>query len=200
MPGVEVHLQVLDEGSPAGLVAAVEAIELAPGQDDLVLLPRVTLPVALDEPERTPFAVLSGAGPGGAGARAGARVVGFGVLDRQGYLEQVLDQPERTVLLRAFCIGAAHQGRGLGTAAARAARALAAAVSPAADLVVLTVSAENPAGLRAYARAGYADTGARYAGCLGEEHVMAATVARSPAAAAGRGGRRAGQRASTGSR
>jgi ribosomal protein S18 acetylase RimI-like enzyme len=193
--GVEVRLQVLDERSPGAVLDAVEAIALAPGQDDFVLLPRATLPVALDEPSRTPFAVVEQGAGGTGGAAAG--VVGFGVLDRHGYLEQVLDAPERTVLLRAFCIAAAHQGRGVGTAAARAARGLAASAAPSADLVVLTVSTTNAAGLRAYGRAGFVDTGARYAGSRGEEHVMAATVAR-PAAPARR--RSAAQRASTGSR
>jgi RimJ/RimL family protein N-acetyltransferase len=182
-----VRLEVLVEGSPPGLLAAVGALAVAPGQEDFVLLPQVTLPAALDDPGRTPFAVLAGHSARSAG------VVGFGVLDRHGYLDQVLDQPERTVLLRAFCIGARHQGRGLGAAAARAARSLGARVAPSAELVVLSVHAANTAGQRAYARAGYADTGARYAGSCGAEHVMAATVLH----AAGRG---AQLRASTGSR
>lgn len=171
-------LQVVDDRSPRALVAAVESLRVAPGQEDFVLLPRVTLPVALDEPDRTPFAVLA------AGAGSRSSVVGFGVLDRHGYLDQVLDQPERTVLLRAFCIDAAHQGRGLGTAGARAARVLGGAVAPSADLVVLTVHGANTAGQRAYARAGFADTGARYTGSCGQEWVMAAAVVRRAAAQA----------------
>ncbi len=165
------RLRVLDERSPCALLTAVEELSVAPDQEDFVLLPRVTLPAALDDADRTPFAVL-------ARGDGGEAVVGFGVLDRQGYLDQVLDQPERTVLLRAFCIDERHQGRGYGTGAARRARALGGRVAPSADLVVLTVNTANSGARAVYARAGFADTGARYTGSSGEQWVMAATAVR----------------------
>lgn len=184
------RLEVLDERSPCAVLTAVEELSVAPDQEDFVLVPRVTLPVALDDPDRTPFAVLASAA---GGAVDPGTVVGFGVLDRHGYLDQVLDQPERTVLLRAFCIDERHQGRGYGTGAARRARALGARVAPSADLVVLTVNTANTAAQRVYARAGYADTGVRYTGSSGEQWVMVATAVRAvglpadqPRASAGR--------------
>ena len=126
----------------------------ADGAPDQQLLAQVAAP----DPRRTP-----------AGGRSA---------DRHGYLDQVIDQPERTVLLRAFCIDERHPGRGYGTGAARRARALGGRVAPSADLVVLTVNTANTAARAVYARAGFADTGARYTGSSGEQWVMAATAVR----------------------
>lgn len=169
------RLVALVPRSPAALLGAAEALALAEGQERFVLPPAATLPEALADPDRSPFAVLAaGAGPGGR-ARAG-EVVGYGVLDRRGYLGHLLDQAERTVLLRGYCVDATAQGRGYGAAGARAARALAAQVAPSAELVVLSVDGANGAGLGAYARAGFVDTGARYEGRSGTEVVMAATA------------------------
>ena len=181
------RLEVLDERSSCAVLTAVEELSVAPDQEDFVLVPRVTLPVALDDPDRTPFAVLAGSGQAQA-------VVGFGVLDRHGYLDEVLDQPERTVLLRAFCIDERHQGRGYGTGAARRARALGARVAPSADLVVLTVNTANTAAQRVYARAGFADTGIRYTGSSGEQWVMVATAVRAVQPRAGQPRVSAGRR------
>ena len=171
----QVRLVALVPRSPRALLDAAEALALRDGQERFVLPPAVTLPEALADPDRSPFAVLTaGAGPGGR-ARAG-EVVGYGVLDRRGYLGHLLDQAERTVLLRGYCVAATAQGRGYGAAGARAARALAAQVAPSAELVVLSVDGANGAGLGAYARAGFVDTGARYQGRSGTEVVMAATA------------------------
>ena len=154
--------------SPRALLDAAEALPLREGQERFVLPPAATLPEALADPDRFPFAVLT---TGGAGT-----VVGYGVLDRRGYLGHLLDQAERTVLLRGYCVAATAQGHGYGAAGARAARALATRVAPSADLVVLSVDQANAAGLGAYARAGFVDTGARYEGRSGTEVVMAAAA------------------------
>lgn len=127
-----------------------------------------TLPEAEADPARTPFAVV-----------AGGRVVGFGVLDRDGILRDLVDDTHRAVLLRGFYLGAAHQGRGWGTAAARAVPALAASVHPGVELVVLTVNDTNTAARRAYAAAGFVETGTRYlAGPAGPQQVMVARARR----------------------
>ena len=174
------RLVALVPRSPRALLGAAEALALGDGQERFVLPPATTLPEALADPDRFPFAVLTaGAAPDG---RARAReVVGYGVLDRRGYLGHLLDQAERTVLLRGYCVAATAQGRGYGAAGARAARALAAQVAPSAELVVLSVDGANGAGLGAYARAGFVDTGARYEGRSGTEVVMAATARAAPA-------------------
>lgn len=186
-PGPAVRLVALGPRSPSALLAEAEALPLAQGQERFVLPPATTLPEAMADPERFPFAVLAGgtAGPGQSQAsarsgrgRRGDAVVGYGVLDRHGYLDHLLDQADRTVLLRGYCVAAPVQGRGYGAAGARAVRTLAAQVAASADLVVLSVDQTNAAGLAAYARAGFVDSGARYEGRSGDEVVMVATTAR----------------------
>lgn len=137
-----------------------------PEQDEFSSAATRTLPEADADSQRTPFAVLAGDEP-----------VGFGVLDRAGYLADLVDAPERAVLLRAFYLAAGWQGRGLGTAAAREVRSLARQLHPQVDLVVLTVDERNAAALAAYTAAGFVDTGVRYlAGDSGPQHVLAAAV------------------------
>ena len=186
MVRAQVRLVTLAPRSPRALLDAAEALALGDGQERFVLPPAATLPDALADPDRVPFAVLTTVGAG--------EVVGYGVLDRRGYLGHLLDQAERTVLLRGYCVAAPVQGRGYGAAGARAARALAAQVAPSADLVVLSVDQANDPGLRAYTRAGFVDTGARYEGRSGTEVVMAATARAAPPVVARRARFRAAPR------
>lgn len=161
-----VRLEVLD-GDP-GLRAAVLALRPAAGQEAYSGLAEDTVPAAEGDPHRTAFAVVDDAGP-----------VGVGVLDRAGYLAELVDSPGRAVLLRGFYLDATAQGRGIGTAAARAVPALAARLHHDVELVVLTVNEVNLPALRAYLRAGFADTRARYlGGGLGPQHVLVAAVPR----------------------
>jgi RimJ/RimL family protein N-acetyltransferase len=146
------------------LRAAAVRLRPLPHQEEFSATAARTLPEAEADDDRTPFVVL-----------AGERPVGFGVLDRRGYLADLVDAPERAVLLRGFYLDAAWQGRGLGKAAARAVRTLARQVHPDADLVVLTVNERNPAALAAYLAGGFVDTGARYlGGDAGPQHVLVA--------------------------
>ena len=164
----EVDLLPLSAGSDPELLAAVLALRPLPEQERFSIPAAETLTAAAADPDRTPFAVVARGVP-----------VGFGVLDRRGYLADLLDDPASAVLLRAFYVDAAHQGRGYGTAAARRARELAAALVPSARLLVLTVNEANPAARAAYARAGFADTGARYlGGAAGPQRVLVAALPR----------------------
>lgn len=152
----------------ADLRAAV--LLLAPTREQEVFASRAarTLPGADADPQRAPFAVLDGGRP-----------VGFGVLDRRGYLDELVDSPGRAVLLRGFYLDAAEQGGGRGTAAAALVPSLAAALYDDVELVVLTVNVANPAAIRAYTRADFADTGTRYlGGGAGPQHLLVARVAR----------------------
>ena len=161
-----VRLVVLDAGHPW----RARVLALAPAPDQEVFSSRAsqTLPEADADPHRTPFAVAERDVP-----------VGFGVLDRVGILDELVDEPARAVLLRAFYVGADHQGRGLGTAAARAVPALAAELYDDVELVVLTVNEQNPAAVAAYLRAGFVDTSARYLGGeAGPQHVLVSSVPR----------------------
>ncbi len=183
-----VSLVLVTRRSARSLTAALEDLRLAEGQERFVLPPTLTLAPALEDVNRLPFAVVrarapargrapAGRGPGSRQTSPRPDVVGFGVLDRQGYLGPLLDRPERTILLRGYCIAAHAQGRGYGSAGAREVRALAGLVAPSSDLVVLSVDEANAGGRRAYARAGFVDTTARYEGRSGSELVLAATVA-----------------------
>ncbi|TNM67713.1 GNAT family N-acetyltransferase [Streptomyces sp. NP160] len=156
-----VRLEVLSEASDPRLLASVLALKPGHGQDRYCLPASMTYPPASADPLRVPFAVMA-ALDGPEGASGGERVVGFGTLDRHGQLEHLLDEPARGLLLRAFYVGRPHQGRGYGTAAARRARALAHALEPEAQLLVLCVHESNTAARTAYARAGFADSGARW--------------------------------------
>ncbi|SDQ04860.1 GNAT family N-acetyltransferase [Quadrisphaera sp. DSM 44207] len=174
MSGDGVRLRPLSAAEDPHLLARVLRLRPHPEQEVFSARAADTFPAAAADPDRTAFAVLAGEEP-----------VGFGVLDRRGWLEDLVDDPDRAVLLRAFYIAAEHQGRGYGARAARAARALAAALVPTADLVVLTVNERNPAAQRAYARAGFVDTGTRYlGGGAGPQRVMVAAASPLPRAAA----------------
>lgn len=151
-----------------------QVLELAPLPDQERFSSRasLTLGPADADPGRTPFVVVTsnGAEPGH------GRAAGFGVLDRAGYLDEVLDDPRRAVLLRGFYVDAGLQGRGIGTKAARAVRGLAAGL-PGVELVVLTVNVQNPAAVATYRRAGFVDTGAQYlGGDQGPQHLLVAAV------------------------
>lgn len=157
----QVRLVPLD-GEATALRDAVVLLRPQPEQEAFSSTAAQTLPAADADPDRTPFAVLLGDVP-----------VGFGVLDRAGYLADLVDDPQRAVLLRAFYLDAAWQGRGLGVAAARGVRVLAGWLHPDVDLVVLTVNERNPAAVAAYTRAGFVDTGVRYlGGDAGPQHVL----------------------------
>lgn len=162
-----VRLQVVGDRDD-DLPLALLALRPYPEQEQFSASADRTLPEAMANPARTPFAVLAGGEP-----------VGFGVLDREGYLDELVDAPERAVLLRAFYVGARHQGRGYGTAAAAQVPQLAGELFADAELVVLTVNERNPAAVAAYSRAGFRDTGARYlGGDAGPQRVLVAAVPR----------------------
>ncbi|MBC3763042.1 GNAT family N-acetyltransferase [Quadrisphaera sp. RL12-1S] len=181
MGGVGVRLVVV-RPDDAALLAAASALRTSAEQQLFVKPPAESFPVAFADPARTPFVVLR--------EEEGddERVVGAGVLHagaaaprQDAELAQLLaaagEDPVTAVLLRAFVIGEQHQGRGFGTAAARAAVALAPDVTPAASVVVLTVNERNHAGLRAYARAGFTDVGRYLGGSAGPQRAMTAPCA-----------------------
>lgn len=123
---------------------------------------RDTLPVADQDPFRTPFAIVYD-----------GEAVGFGALDAQGYLDEIADEPRRAVLLRGFYVGARRQGRGLGGAAIRALPEFARKLAPEARVLMLTVNVRNDAAVRAYLAGGFVDDGRRYlGGDAGPQHIL----------------------------
>jgi RimJ/RimL family protein N-acetyltransferase len=120
-----------------------------------------TLPAAEADPEREPVAILEGDEP-----------VGFIVLHR-GPAAGELAPERRDVLLRAFLVDAAAQGRGIATRALAALPDFVSERLPGARRIVLSVNVRNPAAIRTYARAGFADTGVLYRGvAAGPQHVF----------------------------
>lgn len=119
------------------------------------------LPAAEADPEREPVAILEGDEP-----------VGFFVLHR-GPGAGVLAPEPRDVLLRAFLVDAAAQGRGIATRALARLPDFVAERLPGARRIVLSVNLRNPVAIRTYARAGFADTGELYhGGAAGPQHVF----------------------------
>ncbi|URX63573.1 GNAT family N-acetyltransferase [Luteibacter anthropi] len=81
------------------------------------------------------------------------------------------------VALRSFLIDAHRQGRGLGTRALAAIAAYVAGRHPDRQRILLTVNVRNEGAVRAYARAGYVDSGTLYhGGSAGPQHVMWASL------------------------
>lgn len=109
----QVRLVRLDTGSAesALLREAVLEHDLPPEQLRFTGLPVRTLPDADQDPERVPYAIvaLDGALTGPDSARAAC--AGFGVLDRV-IGSELVDAPERAVLMRAYYVTPQWQGRG----------------------------------------------------------------------------------------
>lgn len=120
-----------------------------------------TLPAAEADPEREPVAILEGTEP-----------VGFFVLHRGPAAGELAPEP-RDVLLRAFLVDGAAQGRGIATRALAALPAFVAERLPGVRRIVLSVNVANPIAIRTYARAGFADSGRLYhGGMAGPQHVF----------------------------
>lgn len=143
------------------LAPAVLRLRPLPEQVRFSGLPVDTLPVALAEPEHEPVAVLDDGVP-----------VGFMVLDRNRVFAEVARAPD-TLGVRAFFVDRDHQGEGVGTAALRALPAFVAERYPDVRHLALTVNVRNPVAVRAYARAGFRDTGRLdHSGDHGPQHVL----------------------------
>ncbi|WP_436773292.1 GNAT family N-acetyltransferase [Yinghuangia sp. YIM S09857] len=162
-----VDLTVADADAEAepGVARFRDAVRaLAPRADQEEFSGRAadTLPIADRDPFRTPYAVVHD-----------GTAVGFGVLDVQGYLDEIADEPGRAVLLRGFYIGAEWQRRGFGGAAIRALPETALKLAPWAEVLLLTVNVRNAGAVRAYLAGGFVDDGRRYyGGDAGPQHIL----------------------------
>jgi RimJ/RimL family protein N-acetyltransferase len=149
--------------APVGPELRDRLLTLAPRPDQERFAGRLTetLPAAEADPEREPVAILEDGEP-----------VGFFVLHR-GPGAGVLAPERRDVLLRAFLVDAAAQGRGIATRALAALPDFVAEHLPGSRRIVLSVNTRNPIAIRTYRRAGFADSGALYHGGMsGPQHVF----------------------------
>ncbi|GGH97603.1 GNAT family N-acetyltransferase [Arthrobacter liuii] len=160
-----IPLQDLDDGARAIQLGAVANMAVLPGQERFVGDPLRMALAGLAEESRRPYVVEA------EGDAVGLLTLQAGAARLAGWPDD-----QSAWLLRGFLIDRRHQGRGLGTLAA------AAAVEAAARLtarhqsgesgVVLSVNEENPAGLSAYRRAGFADAGPYPGGSAGPQRTM----------------------------
>ena len=136
------------------LRAAVLGLAPHPEQEPYSGRAEQTLPVAEQDPARTPYAIVLAGEP-----------VGFFVLDTT--------PSESELLLRAFFVDARWQGRGVASAALRGLPALVRRERPTARAVVLTVNVRNPLARSVYLSGGFVDDGELYlGGALGPQHVL----------------------------
>lgn len=150
----------LTEVTPA-LRAQVMALAPLAEQEPFSGAARDTLPAAELTPGRTAIVALAEGVP-----------FGFLMLDVGPEVQAYAPGPG-VVGVRGVYVDAASQGRGLGTAMLRALPAFARERHPGATHLALTVNTSNPRAIRAYLRAGFADTGRLYyGGRLGPQHVL----------------------------
>jgi len=107
---------------------------------------------------------------------AGGDVAGFVVLKRGAALPLWAPGPD-AVVVSALRIDVARQGLGLGTRALAALRAWVRAHWPEARTLMLRVDDGNGAGIRAYEKAGWVETGERVHGRVGIERTMVLPIA-----------------------
>ncbi len=160
-----IPLRDLDDDARAIQLGAIAGMSLLPGQDRFVGDPLRMALAGLAEASRRPYVVEA------AGAAVGLLTLQAGAAGLAGWPDD-----QSAWLLRGFLIDRRHQGKGLGTlaaaAAVEAARKLTLRHQSAESGVVLSVNEENPAGLSAYRRAGFADAGLYLGGPAGPQRTM----------------------------
>ncbi|XAS73931.1 GNAT family N-acetyltransferase [Micrococcaceae bacterium Sec5.1] len=160
-----IPLKLLDDDARDIQLGAVAEMAVEPAQRDFVGDPLRMMLVGLEEESRLPYVIE-------------AQGVGVGVLTLQSGAARLAGwQDDDSVwLLRGFLIDSTCQGRGLGTMAAEAAvgeaRKLTARRGGGQAGVVLSVNERNPAGIAAYAKAGFVDAGRYLGGNSGPQRIM----------------------------
>lgn len=160
-----IPIKMLDEDSRAIHLGAVAGLSVNDGQREFVGDPLRMMLIGLEEESRLPYVIESG------GAAVGVLTLQSGAARLAGWPDD-----DTAWLLRGFAIDAGSQGRGIGTMSARAAvdeaRKLTARLGGGQAGVVLSVNERNPAGLAAYAKAGFVDSGQYLGGNAGPQRTM----------------------------
>ncbi|MEV7661800.1 GNAT family N-acetyltransferase [Paenarthrobacter sp. NPDC089316] len=156
---------MLDDDARAIQLGAVAELAVEENQRSFVGDPLRMMLIALEEESRLPYVIESGG-------------VAVGVLTLQAGAATLAGWPDddSVWLLRGFLIDARNQGRGLGSLAAASAveeaRKLTVRYEGDQSGVVLSVNERNPAGLGAYAKAGFVDSGRYLGGRSGPQRTM----------------------------
>lgn len=160
-----IPLRMLDDDSRAIQLGSVAGMAVDDDQQSFVGDPLRMALIGLEEDSRFPYVIESG------GEAVGVLTLQAGAASLAGWADD-----ESAWLLRGFLIDSRRQGRGLGSMAARAAveeaRKLTARLGGGQVGVVLSVNERNPAGLAAYAKAGFVDTGRYLGGSAGPQRTM----------------------------
>jgi len=160
-----IPLKMLDDDARAIQLGAVAELAVDTRQRDFVGDPLRMMLISLEEGSRLPYVIESG------GVAVGVLTLQSGAARLAGWTDD-----ESVWLLRGFLIDSRSQGRGLGTLAARAAveeaRKLTARLGGGQAGVVLSVNERNPAGMAAYSKAGFVDTGRYLGGNAGPQRTM----------------------------
>ncbi|WP_374701655.1 GNAT family N-acetyltransferase [Paenibacillus tyrfis] len=144
--------------------AALQAFELPEEQARFTALPGEVLELSLNDENRYPVVILAGDMP-----------VGFFVLHRGEVTVPFSDNPN-AILLRAFSVDQAHQGRGYGKRAMRTAAAFVAEHFPGVEEIVLAVNEQNHIAKRLYEASGFRDTGRQRQGSIGMQHILSLSL------------------------
>jgi RimJ/RimL family protein N-acetyltransferase len=151
----------------AALRASVLALAPRPEQERYAGRAADTLVAAEADPRRSPVAIVHD-----------GEAVGFFVLHRE---TPPLAPAGDDVLLRAFFVDAAAQGRGIATRALGRLPDFVREHLPGIRRVVLSVNVRNPVAIRMYVRAGFSDRGELYhGGAEGPQHVLELEVEPEP--------------------
>ena len=168
-----IPLKMLDDDARAIQLGAVAELAVEAKQRDFVGDPLRMMLISLEEESRLPYVIESG------GVAVGVLTLQSGAATLAGWPDD-----ESVWLLRGFLIDSGSQGRGLGTLAARAAveeaRKLTARLGGGQAGVVLSVNERNPAGLAAYSKAGFVDSGRYLGGNAGPQRTMYKAFGRPP--------------------
>ena len=160
-----IPLKRLDDDARAIQLGAVAELAVEAQQREFVGDPLRMMLISLEEESRFPYVIESG------GVAVGVLTLQSGAATLAGWPDD-----ESVWLLRGFLIDSKCQGRGLGTLAARAsveeARKLMARLGGGQAGVVLSVNERNPAGLAAYTKAGFVDSGRYVGGSAGPQRTM----------------------------
>ncbi|MDO3679257.1 GNAT family N-acetyltransferase [Paenibacillus ehimensis] len=144
--------------------AALRAFELPEEQAKFTALPDEVLEASLNDENQYPVVILAGDTP-----------VGFFILHRSETTASLSDNPN-AILLRAFSVNHAEQGRGYAKRGMQNVAAFVAEHLPGVEEIVLAVNERNLAAKRLYEAVGFRDTGRKRQGPIGMQHILSLSL------------------------